>query len=223
MLVEVDRSGVAAEKVNQVVHVVEQGRKRELLSYLIGSNNWQQVLVFTRTKHGANRLCTQLNKDGLKSTAIHGNKSQGARTRALGEFKDGKVRVLVATDIAARGLDIRELPHVVNYELPSVPEDYIHRIGRTGRAGNGGEAISLVSADESRALQDIEKLLGRPVPQRQVDNFETSENLIKLDSRRGGRRAPAGNRQGSRNGAKRSFVPKSRGNQRRGLGARRAS
>ncbi len=126
---------------------------------MIGQGNWQQVLVFTRTKHGANHLAEQLNKDGIRSAAIHGNKSQGARTRALADFKSGDIRVLVATDIAARGLDIEELPHVVNYELPNVPEDYVHRIGRTGRAAATGEALSLVCVDEHKLLRDIEKLL----------------------------------------------------------------
>ena len=137
-MVEVARGQSSADRIQQVVHPVDKSRKRELLSDLIGSNDWRQVLVFTRTKHLANRLTRQLEMDGLSATAIHGNKSQGARTRALASFKSGEVRVLVATDIAARGLDIDQLPHVVNYELPNVPEDYIHRIGRTGRAGNEG-------------------------------------------------------------------------------------
>ena len=131
---------------------------------MIGSGNWRQVLVFMRTKHGANRLTRQLQQDGLSAVAIHGNKSQGARTRALADFKRGAVRVLVATDIAARGLDIDQLPHVVNYELPNVPEDYVHRIGRTGRAGRDGTAISLVSPDERPLLRGIEKLLQRQIP-----------------------------------------------------------
>jgi ATP-dependent RNA helicase RhlE len=134
--IEVARRNTASEQVTQHVHMVDKKRKRELLSQMIGEGNWQQVLVFTRTKHGANHLAEQLNKDGIRSAAIHGNKSQGARTRALADFKSGDIRVLVATDIAARGLDIEELPHVVNYELPNVPEDYVHRIGRTGRCGN---------------------------------------------------------------------------------------
>lgn len=132
--IEVARRNTASDQVTQHVHFVDKKRKRELLSHMIGKGNWQQVLVFTRTKHGANHLAEQLNKDGIRSAAIHGNKSQGARTRALADFKSGDIRVLVATDIAARGLDIEELPHVVNYELPNVPEDYVHRIGRTGRA-----------------------------------------------------------------------------------------
>jgi ATP-dependent RNA helicase RhlE len=170
--VEVARRNTAAETVTQVVHPVEKGHKRALLSHLIGSNNWRQVLVFTRTKHGANRLAEQLEKDGLPSAAIHGNKSQGARTRALAEFKGGKIRVLVATDIAARGLDIDQLPHVVNYELPQVAEDYVHRIGRTGRAGSDGEAVSLVSGEERGLLAAIERLLGKRLPAQAVTGFE---------------------------------------------------
>lgn len=157
--IEVARRNTASEQVSQLVHFVDKKRKRELLSQMIGEGNWQQVLVFTRTKHGANHLAEQLNKDGIRSAAIHGNKSQGARTRALADFKSGGIRVLVATDIAARGLDIEELPHVVNYELPNVPEDYVHRIGRTGRAAATGEALSLVCVDEHKLLHDIERLL----------------------------------------------------------------
>ncbi len=171
-MIEVARRNTAAETVAQVVHPVDRDRKRELLSFLIGSKNWKQVLVFTRTKHGANRLATQLEQDGLRSAAIHGNKSQGARTKALADFKAGKVRVLVATDIAARGLDIDQLPHVVNYELPNVPEDYVHRIGRTGRAGYEGEAMSLVCVDERKLLKDIERLLKRDIPQVVVPGYE---------------------------------------------------
>lgn len=143
VLLEVAPRNTAAAQVEQVVHPVDRDRKQELLSYMIGYHNWQQVLVFTRTKHGANRLAAQLAKDGLKTTAIHGNKTQAARTRALSDFKQGKVRVLVATDVASRGLDIEQLPYVVNFELPNVPEDYVHRIGRTGRAGHEGRAVSL--------------------------------------------------------------------------------
>lgn len=157
--IEVARRNTASDQVTQHVHFVDKKRKRELLSHMIGKGNWQQVLVFTRTKHGANHLAEQLNKDGIRSAAIHGNKSQGARTRALADFKSGDIRVLVATDIAARGTDIEELPHVVNYELPNVPEDYVHRIGRTGRAAATGEALSLVCVDEHKLLRDIEKLL----------------------------------------------------------------
>ncbi|MDR9413487.1 MAG: DEAD/DEAH box helicase [Spiribacter salinus] len=153
----------AAETVAQRVYRLEKAEKRRVLSRLIRDGDWQQVLVFTRTKHGANNLSRQLDQDGLSAEAIHGNKSQAARTRALDGFKRGKVRVLVATDIAARGLDIDHLPHVVNYDLPHVAEDYVHRIGRTGRAGNAGEAISLVAPDEARLLKGIERLLKRPL------------------------------------------------------------
>ena len=153
----------AAETVAQRVYRLEKADKRRVLSRLIREGDWQQVLVFTRTKHGANNLSRQLDKDGLTSAAIHGNKSQSARTKALDGFKRGTVRVLVATDIAARGLDIDQLPHVVNYDLPHVAEDYVHRIGRTGRAGNEGEAISLVAPDEAKLLKGIERLLKRPL------------------------------------------------------------
>ncbi|MBD2005377.1 MULTISPECIES: DEAD/DEAH box helicase [Cyanophyceae] len=172
--IEVAPRNTAAQQVEQVVHPVDRDRKRELLSHMIGFHNWKQVLVFTRTKHGANRLAEQLAQDGLKSTAIHGNKSQAARTRALQDFKQGKVRVLVATDVASRGLDIDQLPHVVNFELPNVPEDYVHRIGRTGRAGNEGRAISLVSEDEYPFLKDIERLLNKPLVKTVVPGYEPS-------------------------------------------------
>ena len=151
--------------------------RRKLLSQMIGEGNWQQVLVFTRTKHGANHLAEQLNKDGIRSAAIHGNKSQGARTRALADFKSGGIRVLVATDIAARGLDIEELPHVVNYELPNVPEDYVHRIGRTGRAAATGEALSLVCVDEHKLLHDIERLLKKEIPRIAVDGYAPDPSI----------------------------------------------
>ncbi len=172
VLIEVARRNTATELVTQVIHPVDRERKRELLSFLIGSNNWKQVLVFTRTKHGANRLSEQLQRDGISAAAIHGNKSQGARTRALADFKQGAVRVLVATDIAARGLDIDQLPHVVNFELPNVPEDYVHRIGRTGRAGNEGEAVSLVCVDERQLLKDIERVLRRDIPKVVISGYE---------------------------------------------------
>ena len=175
--IEVARRNATAEGIKQVVHPVDKLRKRELLSHLIGSQNWRQVLVFTRTKHGANRLAEQLGKDGLSAAAIHGNKSQGARTRALAGFKKGDVRILVATDIAARGLDIDQLPHVVNFELPNVPEDYVHRIGRTGRAGNEGEAVSLVCVDEHRLLRDIDRLLKREIPRVVLEGYEPDPNI----------------------------------------------
>ncbi|HZH06141.1 MAG TPA: DEAD/DEAH box helicase [Lautropia sp.] len=169
--VEVAPRNTAAELVTQTVHVVAKERKRALLSFLIGSNRWQQVLVFTKTKHGANRLAEQLGKDGIDAMAIHGNKSQGARTRALAQFKDGSLPVLVATDIAARGLDIDDLPHVVNYELPHVPEDYVHRIGRTGRAGREGSAVSLVDREELKLLTAIERVIRRPIERIEVEGF----------------------------------------------------
>lgn len=170
--ISVATNGKPAEGIDQVVYQVDRRRKRELLSHTIGAQNWQQVLVFTRTKHGANRLAAQLEADGLTSAAIHGNKSQAARVRALQEFKNGKVRVLVATDVAARGLDIERLPHVVNYELPHVPEDYVHRIGRTARAGRKGHAVSLVCVDEHKLLADIEKLLQAKIRRNVIPGYE---------------------------------------------------
>ncbi len=175
--IEIARSTTTADQITQVIYPVDRLRKRELLSFTIGSKNWQQVLVFTRTKHGANRLAKQLEMDGLTAAAIHGNKSQAARTRALADFKAGKVRVLVATDIAARGLDIAKLPHVVNFELPNVPEDYVHRIGRTGRASHNGLAISLVCVDEHKLLKDIEKLLTYKIPQEIIPGYEPNPDL----------------------------------------------
>ena len=175
-LIEVARRNTTTELVAQKIHPVDRDRKRELLTQLIRQHNWFQVLVFTRTKHGANRLAEQLTKDGISALAIHGNKSQSARTRALSEFKDGTLQVLVATDIAARGIDIDQLPHVVNYDLPNVPEDYVHRIGRTGRAGATGEAVSLVCVDERQLLKDIEKLIKRSIEQEVVPGFEPDPN-----------------------------------------------
>jgi ATP-dependent RNA helicase RhlE len=174
--VEVARRNTPAELVDQIAHPVSHDRKRALLAHLVKSNDWQQVLVFTRTKHGANRLAEQLETDGIEADAIHGNKSQGARTRALKRFKDQELRVLVATDIAARGLDIESLPHVVNYDLPHVPEDYVHRIGRTGRAGAEGAAVSLVSHEDRPLLAAIERLMNRKVEQRVVPGFEPGQH-----------------------------------------------
>ncbi len=185
VLVEVARRNTAQESIEQVIHLVDRQRKRELLSFLIGSQNWQQVLVFTRTKHGANRLSQQLERDGIRATAIHGNKSQGARTKALADFKRGAVRVLVATDIAARGLDIDQLPHVVNFELPNVSEDYVHRIGRTGRAGSEGKAVSLVCIDEYKLLQDIERLLKRKIPKEVIRGYEPDPSIQAEPIRKG--------------------------------------
>ena len=196
VLIEVARRNVPTELVSQVVHPVDRERKRELLSFMVGSQNWRQVLVFTRTKHGANRLSQQLEKDGISSAAIHGNKSQGARTRALQHFKRGEVRVLVATDIAARGLDIEQLPHVVNYELPNVPEDYVHRIGRTGRAGNEGQAVSLVCIDENKLLGDIERLLKRDLPKVVIQGYEPDPSIRAEPIKGRGNSRPGGQKQG---------------------------
>ncbi len=171
-LIEVASRNTASEQVEQVVHLVDRDRKRDLLAYMISFHNWKQVLVFTRTKHGASRLAEQLAKDGLKTAAIHGNKSQAARMKALNDFKQGRVRVLVATDVASRGLDIEKLPHVVNFELPNVPEDYVHRIGRTGRAGMEGRAVSLVCKDEYPFLESIEKLLNCPIAKESIPGYE---------------------------------------------------
>ncbi|MEO8331409.1 MAG: helicase-related protein, partial [Gallionella sp.] len=175
--VEVARRNSTVELISQSVHLVPQKLKSHLLSHLIKHNDWKQVLVFTRTKHGANRLTEKLIADGIPAAAIHGNKSQPARTKALAQFKDGSLPVLVATDIAARGLDIDQLPHVVNFELPNVPEDYVHRIGRTGRAGSSGAAISLVDKEESQFLRDIERLIKREIPVVAIDSFVPPANL----------------------------------------------
>ncbi len=171
-LIEVDSRNTAASEVEQVVYNVDADRKRELVSFLIGSKNWKQVLIFTRTKQGADVLAKEMCKDGLKTLAIHGDKSQGNREKALQEFKDGKVRVLVATDVAARGLDIEQLKYVINYELPYIAEDYIHRIGRTGRAGSSGLAISLLSQEENYLLEEVEAVLNERLAQQWFPGFE---------------------------------------------------
>jgi ATP-dependent RNA helicase RhlE len=190
-MIEVAFRTATADLIAQKVYRVDRERKRELLAHLIKTERWFQVLVFTRTKHGANKLALQLNKDGIAALAIHGNKSQAARTRALAEFKDGRLQVLVATDIAARGLDIIDLPHVVNFELPNVPEDYVHRIGRTGRAGAAGEAISLVCVDENKFLADIERLTRRPIATEVIRGFEPDPRIkaeaISMGGQRGQR------------------------------------
>ena len=213
--ISVATNGKPAEGIDQVVYRVDRQRKRELLSHVIGSQNWRQVLVFTRTKHGANRLATQLEADGLSSAAIHGNKSQGARTRALQDFKSGRVRVLVATDVAARGLDIERLPHVVNYELPHVSEDYVHRIGRTARAGQKGHAVSLVCVDEHKLLADIEKLLQMKISSKVVPGYEPNPHIKAEPITRGRAQKPArrnksrrktGRANPSRTGRRRSFA-----------------
>lgn len=194
VLVEVARENTTADQISQVVHYVDKGRKRELLSQLIKTKDWRQVLVFTRTKHAANRLTKQLEEYGISAAAIHGNKSQGARTKALASFKANEIRVLVATDIAARGIDIDQLPHVVNYELPNVPEDYVHRIGRTGRAGQSGEAVSLVCVDEHKLLFDIEKFIKSEIKKVHIPAFTPDPN-IKAEPIQNGR-GGGGKRQG---------------------------
>ncbi|MBE0513487.1 DEAD/DEAH box helicase [Sulfurimonas sp.] len=186
VLIEVARPNRTSEIVKQIVYPVDKERKRELLTHLINEGKWKQVLVFTRTKHGANRLTGQLEKDGITAVAIHGNKSQNSRTKALSDFKAGEVRVLVATDIAARGIDIDQLPHVINYELPNVPEDYVHRIGRTGRAGNKGEAISLVCIDEHEYLANIEKLIKTDIPKVWLKDFKPDPSIKAEPINQGG-------------------------------------
>ena len=175
--ISVTPRNAASTAVEQWLCPVDKKRKPALLSRLIHHNGWEQVLIFSRTKHGANRLTKFLENENIRAAAIHGNKSQGARTRALAEFKSGAIRALVATDIAARGLDIEQLPQVVNFDLPNVPEDYVHRIGRTGRAGATGQAVSLVSADEIKQLSDIERLISKPLQRRIVDGFEPEHDL----------------------------------------------
>ena len=199
--VESERRNTAAELVTQQVYRVDRERKRDLLIELIREKGWYQVLVFTRTKWGANGLAEKLTKAGIEADAIHGNKSQNARTRALANFKSGKLHVLVATDIAARGIDITELPHVVNYELPNVPEDYVHRIGRTGRAGSEGQAVSLVCVDENKLLKDIERLLRKQIEALLYPGFEPDPSIraepILLRSN-GPRNGSGGQRPGNR-------------------------
>jgi ATP-dependent RNA helicase RhlE len=206
--VSVSPANTTAERVEQWVYPVDKKRKSELFLELVVEKNWQQVLVFSRTKHGANRLAQYLEKAGVNASAIHGNKSQGARTRALAGFKEGRVRVLVATDIAARGLDIEQLPQVVNFDLPNVPEDYVHRIGRTGRAGSSGHAYSLVSADEIKQLNGIEQVIQRHLTREYVDGFEPDHELPPsgpLRKPRDSGHSHRGKPQG--NGARRSGAP----------------
>jgi ATP-dependent RNA helicase RhlE len=209
--IQVTPENTAVELVSQIVYPVDKKRKSELLSHKIGEEEWQQVLVFTRTKHGANKLAEQLDKDGITSAAIHGNKSQGARTKALASFKAGDVRVLVATDIAARGIDIDKLPYVVNFELPNIPEDYVHRIGRTARAGREGHAVSLVCVDELKLLRDIEKLLGKGIEKINLPGYDIDPS-IKAEPIVNGRGGGGRNKGGNRGNAP-------RGNSRAGAGA----
>ena len=192
VLIEVSKANSTSHKVEQTVHHVDKERKKELLIHLLNKNSWKQVLVFTRTKHGANKLSEALIKDKITSAAIHGNKSQGARTKALDDFKAGTVRVLVATDIAARGIDIDQLPHVINFELPNVPEDYVHRIGRTGRAGNSGDAISLVCIDEHDYLLAIEKLIKQKINKIAIEGFKVNPNIKAEPISNGRNRAKSG-------------------------------
>ena len=192
VLIEVSKANSTSHKVEQTVHHVDKERKKELLIHLLNKNSWKQVLVFTRTKHGANKLSEALIKDKITSAAIHGNKSQGARTKALDDFKLGTVRVLVATDIAARGIDIDQLPHVINFELPNVPEDYVHRIGRTGRAGNSGDAISLVCIDEHDYLLAIEKLIKQKINKIAIEGFKVNPNIKAEPISNGRNRAKSG-------------------------------
>ncbi len=217
-LIEVARRNQANELIEQRVYPVDRERKRELLTQLIKEHNWFQVLVFTRTKHGANRLAEQLDKDGIPAMAIHGNKSQAARTRALAEFKTAKLQVLVATDIAARGIDISELPHVVNFELPNVAEDYVHRIGRTGRAGSEGEASSLVCVDEHKLLRDIERLIKRDIPVVNVPGFDVDPRIKAEPILNGSNRGQGGRGQGQ---GRSQSAPRSGGGQARTGGAPR--
>ncbi|SFT64276.1 DEAD/DEAH box helicase [Halomonas saccharevitans] len=196
-MIEVARRNTTAELVDQAIYRVDREKKRDLLAHLITRHDWQQVLVFTRTKHGANRLAEQLSKQDIPSMAIHGNKSQSARTKALAAFKTGDLQVLVATDIAARGLDIEELPHVVNFELPNVAEDYVHRIGRTGRAGSEGKAVSLVCVDEHGLLKGIERLIKRDLEKRIEPGFEPDPDAKPEPIENGrGKRGGGGGRNG---------------------------
>lgn len=200
ILVEATPENTTAEKVDHMIYRVDKSRKTELTIKLIKEGGWNQVLIFTRTKHGANRLSQKLDKAGISSAAIHGNKTQNARTKALGGFKKGSVRVLVATDIAARGLDIPLLPHVVNYELPNVPEDYVHRIGRTGRAGASGEAISLVGLDEKDYVRGIERLLDLRIPKEIIPGFEPTDTVESLKAKASQQNSGRPDRRHSRGG-----------------------
>jgi ATP-dependent RNA helicase RhlE len=206
-----------AATVEHLLHPCDMGRKPDLLCHLIKTNDWQQVLVFARTKHGANRMADRLSQEGMAAAAIHGNKSQGARTRALEGFKSGELRVLVATDIAARGIDIHQLPHVVNLDLPNQAEDYVHRIGRTGRAGHNGHAVSLVAAEEHELLRAIERLTGKSLPREEVPGFEPtvlSAPPLDLSGGRGRGGRSAGGRSGA--GARGGGSPRAAGSARRG-------
>ena len=216
VLVEATPENSTVDAIEQKVYRVAKAKKTDLIIKLISEGNWKQVLVFNRTKHGANKLCKKMVSAGISASAIHGNKSQGARTKALAGFKNGSVRVLVATDIAARGLDIPLLPHVVNFELPNISEDYIHRIGRTGRAGASGEAVSLVSADETEYLRDIEKLVGLKIPIEIVEGFEPDPNASTkpIKQGQGGGRRPQKSNKSKSQSSRRSNNSGNSGNNR---------
>jgi ATP-dependent RNA helicase RhlE len=217
--ISVSPQNTTATTVKQTIHSVDKGRKTQLLSHLIRTENWTQALVFCRTKHGANKLVKQLSLDDINAAAIHGNKSQAQRTKALDNFKQGLVQILVATDIAARGIDIDQLPQVVNYDLPNVPEDYVHRIGRTGRAGSNGQAISLVSADEFKQLRDIERVIKCQLERVEIEGFKPFEKLPESKSSQGqGQQAPR--RPHKPNGGRSSHF---RGNQQRSSDSNRNS
>ena len=222
--VNVTPKNAAAHTVEQVLHPVDKSRKSQLLQHLVKTNGWSQALVFSKTKHGANKLTRDLVKIGVRAAAIHGNKSQAQRTKALEDFKRGKVEVLVATDIASRGIDISELPMVINFDLPHVPEDYVHRIGRTGRAGTTGNAISLVCADESKQLRDIERVINKPLERVEIEGFEP-DHVLPLSGAgqdRSGNRSGSSRSNSSRSNSSRSNSSRSnssRGNSSRGNNA----
>ena len=217
-IVEVSPENSTVDKINQKIYRVAKDKKTGLIIKLISGGNWKQVLVFTRTKHGANRLCKKMISAGISAAAIHGNKTQGARTKALAGFKSNSIRVLVATDIAARGLDIPLLPHVINFEIPNISEDYVHRIGRTGRAGASGEALSLVSADETSYLKSIEKLVGIKIPTEVIEGFEPDPNASTEPLKRGqqqGKNNPKHKKKSSNNHSKRTNTKTSNRNNNR--------
>ncbi|MEH6569106.1 MAG: DEAD/DEAH box helicase [Halioglobus sp.] len=211
--VSVNVANATADTVEQCLYPVDKKQKPALLAHLTKENNWQQVLVFSRTKHGANKLAQYLEKQDIQAAAIHGNKSQGARTRALAEFKRGDIRVLVATDIAARGLDIEQLPQVVNFDLPNVPEDYVHRIGRTGRAGSSGKAYSLVCADEIKQLRDIEQVIQRHITREYIDGFEPDHELPESGTLRTPRKASRPHKPGKGHKARGPNTARGRGSE----------
>lgn len=217
-IVEVSPENSTVDKINQKIYRVAKDKKTRLIIKLISDGHWKQVLVFTRTKHGANRLCKKMISAGISAAAIHGNKTQGARTKALAGFKSNAIRVLVATDIAARGLDIPLLPHVINFEIPNISEDYVHRIGRTGRAGASGEALSLVSADETTYLTSIEKLVGIKIPTEIIEGFEPDPNASKEPLKRGhgqGKSSPRNKNKFSNNNRNRAKSSSSKRNKNR--------